>query len=496
MKASLSRLLPDGLAARFTLLLACALITANVLALLVLSVERDRWGRESRDNRELERIIALVPVLESIEAGRRPIIARNASTRVARIQMSDSPLFAGTANNARSRSLQERLSESLAPRDVFVMVVDRRAPPGGGAMQERTRDGQGENDRRPQQRQGPEVIGVSIRLVSGESGDVPEDLGERQQGSGRSALSTQAEASWVNITARGEPPSPGQVSQLLDDGVFFLVLGLSLLSVLAVGLWFVRRLTRPLAMLADAAEAAGRGDRSARVPEQGAREVRAAASAFNSMQAQIARFDAERTRTLGAVGHDLRTPITSLRIRAEMLDDDVRDPMVRTLDEMTVMANGLVAFARGSDDAEALQNVDLNELLNRLCEERGAEYQAGNALFIRARPVALIRAIGNLVDNAIRYAGAARVSLEETHSHALVRIEDDGPGIPDERMSTVFEPFVRGEESRNSETGGAGLGLSIARSIIRAHGGSIELHNRTPSGLLALLRLPMTDRQA
>ncbi len=488
MSTVLSKWMPDRLAGRFALLLACALIVANVLALLVLSLERARWGRDSRDNRELERIVALVPVLESVEPALRPAIVSNASTRVARIELSEQPLIASTADNSRSRSLQERLSQSLSPRRVYVMAGAHRVP-------DNRRDGsQGRDSRRPPTQRPPrEIIGVSIQLAI---------AGDESAAGAEKSLSTAASpdargglksGGWVNVIARSEPQSQDQAAALLGDRVFYLILGLSLLSVLGVGLWFVRRLTQPLALLADAAQAAGRGDRSARVPEEGAREVREAAAAFNAMQAQIARFDAERTRTLGAVGHDLRTPITSLRIRAEMLDDELRDPMVRTLDEMTVMANGLVAFARGNAQSEEVQSVDLDELLRHLCQERGASYTSGKAQMIKARPVALLRAIGNLVDNAIRYGSVARVSLERSTDSVIVVIEDDGPGIPEERMEAVFEPFVRGDDSRNSETGGAGLGLSIALSIIRSHGGTLTLHNRKPSGLKACVELPVTE---
>ncbi len=161
-----------------------------------------------------------------------------------------------------------------------------------------------------------------------------------------------------------------------------------------------------------------RGDRDARVPEDGPREMRAAAAAFNDMQARIARFDAERMRTLAAVGHDLRTPLTSLRIRAEMLDEADAAPMIRTLDEMTVMADGLVAYARGVAEAEPVQDVDLAALLARLCEDRGAPLAVDAPAIVRGRPVALGRAIGNLIDNALRYGGAARVRLSR----------DDGRG--------------------------------------------------------------------
>jgi signal transduction histidine kinase len=246
--------------------------------------------------------------------------------------------------------------------------------------------------------------------------------------------------------------------------------------------------------LAEAAAAAGQGDRTIRLPEEGPRELRTAAAAFNDMQARIARFDAERMRTLAAVGHDLRTPITSLRIRAEMLDDDdLREPMVRTLDEMTVMADGLVAYAKGSRDTEDTQRMDLAPFLRRLCEERGAAFVAGAEVAVVGRPVALGRAIGNLIENALRYGQSATVRLDRDEREAILLVEDKGPGIPPERLEAVFEPFVRGEDSRSQETGGAGLGLSIARNIVLAHGGAIRLENAAEGGLRVSVRLPLVS---
>ncbi len=230
-----------------------------------------------------------------------------------------------------------------------------------------------------------------------------------------------------------------------------------------------------------------------RLPEEGPRELRAAASAFNDMQARIARFDAERMRTLAALGHDLRTPLTSLRIRAEMLDEDaLSDGMVRTLDEMTVMADGLVAFAKGSRDAEEPQAIDLAPYLGRLCQERGATFEAQSEAVVQGRPVALGRALGNLINNAIRYGGAATVRLSRDGAQAVIAVEDRGPGITPERLEAVFEPFVRGEDSRSQETGGAGLGLSIARNIIAVHGSTIQLQNRAEGGLRAVVYFPLS----
>ena len=294
---------------------------------------------------------------------------------------------------------------------------------------------------------------------------------------------------WLNLVARRmKAGGPG-----LDDDLFLLLLGLSLVAVLGVSWLFLRRLTRPLTGLARATRAAGHGDRGVRLPETGPRELRDTAAAFNDMQDRISRFDAERMRTIAALGHDLRTPITSLRIRAELLDEDEAGPMIRTLDEMTVMADGLISYAKGAGDGEAVSPVDLAALLARLVEDRGAIWAGPGApgpLTLRGRPVALGRAFGNLVDNALRYGGAARITLDRQGDSARVCIEDDGPGIPPDRLDAMFEPFVRGEDSRSLDTGGAGLGLSIARNIILAHGGRITLANGERGGLCATVLLP------
>ncbi|WP_017927483.1 ATP-binding protein [Limimaricola hongkongensis] len=443
----ISRLLPRGMAARFALLLAAALLVANLVALGLLSFERNRLDREAGAAREVERIVALVPAMEALRPVARERLARRASTRLARIDVGPVPIVSSAATGDRARALEARLAAALGDREVRVTTVER------GRLAGADRGG-------PEGGRG-EVIVVSIALDPAGAGG------------------------WLNVAAAQLRPPGGARHE-----VFWLGLGLSLLSVLGVGLWFVRQLTRPLGALAAAARAAGRGDRSIRVAETGAREMRDAAAAFNDMQARIARFEAERTRTLAAVGHDLRTPITSLRIRAEMLDDEDGAPMIRTLDEMAVMAEGLVSFAREGNEAEPVGEIDLAALLVRLCAERGAVFEGGTAM-VTGRPVALGRACGNLIDNAIRYGGAARVRLEQARRRAVVSILDDGPGIPEAQLGAMFDPFMRGDNSRSLDTGGAGLGLSIARGIIRAHGGEIALSNRAEGGLAARVTLPL-----
>lgn len=441
---ALRRLLPDGLAGRFALLLGLALIAANLVALALFSVERARLDRAALIGREMERIVSMVPVIEAAEPDRRGAIAHQASTRLSRISVERRPVVTEDPADPRAAALSRSLTEALPGRIVRADVMlrgDRNGPRKGAA------------------------VAISIEL----------------QASGNES------PQWLNAVSRDGPPGPPGV----DGKVFVIVLGLSLVFVLGVGLLFVRLLTRPLRDLARAARAAGHGDRTIRVAERGAREMREAAGAFNDMQARIARFEAERMRTLAAVGHDLRTPITSLRIRAELLDADEAAPMIRTLEEMTVMAEGLVAYAKGAGDAEQTQTVDLGALLARLCEERGATFAPAARVHVCARPVTLGRALGNLIDNAIRYGGAARVRLVRQDDEAIIAVEDNGPGIAPEHLGMVFEPFVRGEESRSTETGGVGLGLSIARSIVTSHGGIVTLENSATGGLTATVRLPV-----
>ncbi|WP_068114370.1 ATP-binding protein [Tropicimonas marinistellae] len=440
--------IPGSLAGRFLLLLSVALVSANLVALGLLSVERLRLDRAALEARETERITSLVPAIEAVDPAARGGIATEASTRFSRVTIDQEPIVEEVPEAPRSRALTEALVDALPGRDARAAIMVRR------------------NDR-TDGRSGRETIAISVPLAGRGSDDaVPQ---------------------WLNLVSRSDRRSDPDI----EEGAFLMILGLSLVSVLGVGWLFVRRLTRPLSQLSDAARAAGRGDRTVRVREQGARELRDAAAAFNDMQARIAGFDSERMRTLAAVGHDLRTPITSLRIRAELLDEADAAPMIRTLDEMTVMAEGLVSYAKGAGEVEETQCIDMVAMLRDICGERGASFEETSlAPMVDGRRVALTRAFGNLMDNALCYGNAAHVRVAMDGNDVVTTIEDDGPGIPPERLDAMFEPFVRGEDSRSRETGGAGLGLSIARNILMAHGGSISLANRPEGGLRVVVSLP------
>ena len=293
------------------------------------------------------------------------------------------------------------------------------------------------------------------------------------------------------VTFRTEVPrpSPGLPSGLL------LELG-AITLVLAVVLYVMARtITRPLSKLATAAEAIGRGARQAPLAETGARELRDATRAFNTMQERLQRYLDSRTHFLAAMSHDLRTPLTRLKLRAETLDDPaLRDRFNADLDEMNSMVRGALNLFKGVDHDEPLENVQVDVLLADLREELaeiGAGFTvSGSAAPLLVRHMALKRCLVNLVANAAKYGRDTTVAIEDSPAAVVIRVQDEGPGIPDDMLERVFEPFFRLESSRNSDTGGVGLGLSIARDIAQSHGGSLALANRSPHGLEAILSLP------
>ncbi|NMJ39918.1 HAMP domain-containing protein [Roseomonas sp. JC162] len=300
---------------------------------------------------------------------------------------------------------------------------------------------------------------------------------------------------WLNIRVSLPPPRPWHSATFL--AAFVVMTGAAALLIL----WAVARLMRPVRLLAAAADRLGRDVNAAPLEETGPEEVRTAAHAFNEMAARIRRFVADRTQMLAAIGHDLRTPITRLRLRAEFMDDDEqRRKMLADLDEMEQMIAATLAFARDDAAAEPASPIDLAALCRTVADEAAdarpelAEaicYSGPERLVLRARPVALKRAIANLVTNALAYGGAARLTLSPPEGGVVrLAVDDDGPGIPEAEMENVFAPFRRLEGSRNRETGGTGLGLTITRNILRAHGGDVTLRNRPGGGLTVVASLP------
>ncbi|MCG6114021.1 MAG: ATP-binding protein [Mesorhizobium sp.] len=274
-----------------------------------------------------------------------------------------------------------------------------------------------------------------------------------------------------------------------------LSLALTAILVSLVGVITVRRIASPLRQLTRAAETLGRGEAVSPLLEQGPEDIRRTTIAFNSMQERLHRFVADRTRMLAAIGHDLRTPLTTLRLRAELVEDpELQERMLATIDEMQAMTESTLTLARQENSNEPTRTIDLTALAESVCDDLAelglpVHFVSGERLNYRCRPEGLRRVIRNLVENAVRYAGGAEVRLVVDASTVKILVEDNGPGIPIDSVDEVFTPFFRLEGSRSRETGGIGLGLSIARAIARQHGGDIILSPRDP-GLQAAVVLP------
>lgn len=273
-----------------------------------------------------------------------------------------------------------------------------------------------------------------------------------------------------------------------------LNLGLMLVAVVLLVAMAARSTVRPLTDLARAAHGMSHDLRSPPVPVTGPTEVREAAQAFNAMQSRIRSGIEERERFLAAVSHDLKTPLTRMRLRTEMMaDPQLRAQFQSDADDMLQLLDGTLDFLRGKAVEEALQPVDLVALVESLVEDYQGmgtvTLQAPEALHWPCRPKALKRALSNLIDNALKYGERAHVVLSGGPRGVEILVQDRGPGLPDAELQRVFEPFYRVERSRSRDTGGAGLGLAIVRQIAQSHGGDVGLSNRSEGGLQARLHL-------
>jgi signal transduction histidine kinase len=303
---------------------------------------------------------------------------------------------------------------------------------------------------------------------------------------------------WLAVTTSDfklEPPLPPGVGWALLFAPLLLLVGLT--SALTA-----RRLARPISAFAAAAERFGMGAEAIPLPERGPREVRTAIRAFNRMQERLRRFIDDRTQMVAAMSHDLKTPLTRLRLRAELIRNEAqRRKMLTDMDDMTAMIESTLAFVRDDAKRESPLLVDLGALVESVCENAidaggAVEVTARQAFNVTCRPIAISRAVANLVDNAIKYGGRARVTLESGEDRAIVTVEDDGPGIPEGEREKVFAPFYRLEGSRNRDTGGVGLGLAVARTTAREHGGDVTLGIGEAGGLRARLELPVSPASA
>ncbi len=467
----LSRLWPSTLASQLIILLLAAIVAAQAFSIWIFQDERRiALVAAARDNL-LSRAVSLAELMEDTPANLQDRILVASSSRFAVFWLGETPLAPAPGNSRFEKRLQGYMAERLEHGQTVhlnILADERRGPRGREA----------DDDDHPKWRDVPRHERPSkLRKIMNK----PEDL----------SLSIQmSDGRWLNVATSYRPPAGDFLPLAVQLSIT------ALLMVLIIG-FAVRRVTRPLKELSVAAEKFGRGEQQQPLTPSGPSEVRSLTNAFNDMQDRLTRFVRDRTRMLAAISHDLRTPITSLRLRAEFIEDEEnRDKMIETLEEMAAMTEAALRFARDDAQAETAENADLGAILEALAGDQQdlghkCTVETEERIVLPCRPVALKRALRNLIENGIRYGDGVWVHAARSAGEAIIRITDKGPGIPEEKLKDVFEPFVRLEESRSEETGGIGLGLAITRSIIHAHGGRIELKNRPEGGLQADVRLPL-----
>jgi signal transduction histidine kinase len=299
-------------------------------------------------------------------------------------------------------------------------------------------------------------------------------------------------------------------AQLLPDprprpfwtGPWMMTLLFAVISVSLLSLWAARALTAPLSSFAKAAEDFSLNGAAAPLPERGPQEIRSVAKALNRMRERITGLIDDRTKMLAAISHDLRTPITRMRLRSEFIEDDGhRSRMLRDLDQMRSMLESVLSFLRNDRKLESMTLVDIASTLQLVTDQfadmgHKVVYEGPEHAMATVRPDDLHRSVTNLVENAVRFGAEATIRLIASPDTMTIEVEDDGPGISDARKDVMLEPFVRGDEARNmDEASGFGLGLSIARSIVQAHGGALSLNDRQPHGLIVRIQLPVRQEK-
>ena len=471
---------PKRLAAQLIALLLFALVASQAVSLVILLDERRHALRAAERAQVLARTASIVRLVEGTPPALHPHILRTASSPRLRFWVDDAQAVDAAVAAHRDNPLQERLADLLdgSAQQVLVELSDERREI--WRWFERPRDDDDEQ----------RVDGDHALRQTAAAAERRREHRRKWRPISLIASVQMTDGRWLNVETLLPRASPAAaLPSLIGTGV--MAVAISVIVVL-----MIRRMTRPMADLAAAAERLGRGEAVPPVPERGPEDVRQTTRAFNRMHGRLQRFVQDRTRMLAAISHDLRTPLTSLRLRAEFVDDDeTRTKILETLDEMERMTEATLAFAREEARREDTRTVDLAALVDSLCEDlrdlgMDVSYGGPPSLLYPCRSMSLKRAVRNLIENAVTYGKRARVTLTRDEQEMRIVIDDDGPGIPEADFERVFAPFVRLEESRSQETGGIGLGMAIARSIVRGHGGDITLANRAEGGLRVALHLP------
>ncbi len=469
------KLLPQSLFGRLVLVMLGGLLLAQVVTVYINLSERGQLLYQAGGMRGAERIADIGKLLDSLPPGERRRVVEVFNAPPLMISLDRAPIESRsepTEPDMRLTMFSGLLRYALGDQ-MPVKVIRREGPPESFGPRGRFR---------------PPGVPMMSRHRGGY--DMHDFSPERAFFTVQIAL---RDGTWVTFDTLLSPQGaaiPVRVALTL-----LILLG----TVIVLSLIAVRWVTGPLSSLATAADKLGADINRPPLPETGPVEVRRAARAFNNMQQRLSAFIADRTRILAAMSHDLKTPITRLLLRTELLDDEkLRAKFVKDLNDMESMVTQTLDFMRDANTGEAVQLVDVMALLESLqtdYQDTGEEVGIKGRIVQpwRGRPQGLRRCLTNLLDNAIRYGVRASISLEDGPDQIVIRVRDEGPGIPAQQLERAFEPFFRGESSRNRDTGGTGLGLGIARNIARAHGGELTLRNRPEGGIEAVLTLSRVD---
>jgi signal transduction histidine kinase len=451
----LKRLLPKSLIGQIALVMALALLAAQAINFGLILNERQRATRAQHEAPAILRFTGFAQRVVNTPAEPRAELLRGISRR-GRFSVDAQSIVPAERNDER---IADRLRETadangLAIRAARGMSSDEVAAPRRAQP----------DDRRGPPRDRFRTLLLSIQLADG---------------------------SWFNGRLVVQRPDPWLAARLAGSTLLIYLL------ILAAMVWIAMRLGRPLKDLAAAADRfQGRGE-APQVDPRGPGDVRNAIRAFNAMSARVAAMLDEKDRMLGAIGHDMRTPLASLRIRAESMEPAAeRQKVIATIEEMTALLDDTLTLARSGRAREAARAMDLAALADTVVEEfRALGHDVSlsddaERLHAQVQPNLLRRAVRNLVENGVKYGEAVRVGVRAHGEQAAIEVTDQGPGIAPADLELVQEPFVRLEASRSRETGGSGLGLTLARAAAQAHGGSLVLENRPEGGLLARILLP------
>jgi signal transduction histidine kinase len=451
-------LLPKSLAGQALLVLVVGLMISHAIGFTIYSLDRHEVVATTEATDFAERIAGVISLLRKIPPQWREDVVRGSDSRVFRVSLdAKAAVTEGASDDGVKAEVAQFLRQQLPDFEPERIRVALREPPLAAAN------------------------GTRLGVGAAGTGDASDHL---------HASLRLDDGDWLNF-AGPIPRIESNLPQSAGVYVFSVAAGVGL-----VALWLVFRVTAPLRALAAAADRFGKTIRAEPLPEDGPTEVAQASRALNDMQRRLCRLIDNRTLMLAAISHDLRTPVTLLRLRAELMNDSAEQRKVLgTLDEMEAMIAAALDFSKGAFSEEPQRLVDVAALLESLCDDladSGApiEFTPHGQVLYLCRRVALKRAFSNLIDNAVKYGGVARVRIEERPEAVVITIEDDGPGVPEEQLEQIFAPFFRVDASRSKGAGGIGLGLTIAQGVVEGHGGDIRVENGRDRGLVVRVSLP------